>query len=363
MVQLIAELQTEAKMRPGRMTEIANSTGIPKRTLENWRSHLQKDHTWRPEHGHKGIPRKLDAKIEEAVAAELLEKFVDKQAYCSRTTVLQYLQRAADSAGIGYMNLGRKYVDGFLARNGLSLRAAHLKRRTAPDDTVIAQFVDRMGLVMNQFPPQLVVNVDETCWRLVNGQLKTLARRGSSDVAIPTSCSPKTDITVIAACTLAGDRLPLRILATGTTDKCHDKYVNCPKLRHHFQRKLTIDHSPRGWSTQEVMIRYLSWLKEYCGDRLLHVVWDLHASHRHESVQEWASQHGIGLTYIPAGQTDQWQPLDRRVFGALKRRSLALASLRMAAGELDMYDAIAILVDSWDQVQETEIVAAWSHIT
>ena len=79
-------------------------------------------------------------------------------------------------------------------------------------------------------------------------------------------------------------------------------------------------------------------------------------------MQEWASNNSIGLTYIPAGQTDEWQPLDRRVFGSLKRRSLEMANRKLAEGDIDLFDAIAILVDAWNAIPEEEILQSWDHI-
>ena len=126
-----------------------------------------------------------------------------------------------------------------------------------------------------------------------------------------------------------------------------------------------IDHTETGWSTAELMTRYLSWLKDLKGGRLVHVLWDLHASHREMGVQEWAQNHDLGLTFVPAGQTDEWQPLDRRVFGSLKQRAMKKLTDNMVEDNLadyDMTDALKILMESWDEVTEEEIVKAWEPL-
>ena len=218
-----------------------------------------------------------------------------------------------------------------------------------------------MDLVRFQFPPTLIINVDETCWRLVNGQLRTLARTGADDVRVLSQCTQKSDITVIAACTAGGERLPLWALAKGKTKRCEEKYRSDPKLRSYLARKLVIDHSSTGWSTAAVMKRYLSWLKELKGGRLLHVLWDLHSSHREIGVQSWAETNEIGLTFVPAGQTDIWQPLDRRLFGSLKQRAMKHLTTSMVEERLEDYNmghALQILVKSWDEITADEVVKA-----
>ena len=118
------------------------------------------------------------------------------------------------------VQIGDSLIDNFMRRHGFSFRVPHIKRRTAPNDHIIATFLGQMDAVKAQFPPQLIFNVDETCWRLINGRVKTLARKGSGEVTIRTKVDPKKDVTVIAACSLAAERLPLWVLAKGKTEKC-----------------------------------------------------------------------------------------------------------------------------------------------
>lgn len=113
------------------------------------------------------------------------------------------------------------------------------------------------------------------------------------------------------------------------------------------------------------MIRYLKWLKERNGGRLIYVVWDLHASHRDEQVKAWAEKEEIGLLYIPAGQTNEWQPLDRRVFGSLKSKAMKMLNEKMIESSLencDMCDAVEILLKSWATIDEDEVKNAWEPL-
>ena len=78
------------------------------------------------------------------------------------------------------------------------MRKPHVKRRTKVNDSRVTEYLNELQLVKMQMPPRLVINVDETCWRLANGSLRTLAPLGADDVRVLSKCDPKSDVTVIA---------------------------------------------------------------------------------------------------------------------------------------------------------------------
>ena len=362
--QLFAEL-ADIRLPFGRLTQISDETGIPYKTLQDWRSHLLKDPAYTPRYPRRGISARVDYEIEEEVANFLRREYVERSRYCPMAVVKGRIEAAVRERTGEDFTAGRTYLKKFLKRHGLSLRVPHVRRRTAPDDEKVAEFLLDVDAVRDQFPENLIYNVDETCWRLLNGPVKTLAATGQEEVAVDAACNPKTDITVIAAVTKAGDRLPLYLLAKGKTPRCMDKYRNSPVLRRHFASgSLTIDYSRTGWSDRGVMTRYLAWLRELAGNRLINVMWDVHASHRHADVRDWASAHSVGLTFIPAGQTGTWQPLDRRLFGSLKARATRILNESMideSFEDHDMNRAISVLVQAWQEMGREEIRNAWSH--
>lgn len=78
-----------------------------------------------------------------------------------------------------------------------------------------------------------------------------------------------------------------------------------------------------------------------------------------------STESSTNLSFIPAGQTGQWQPLDRRVFGALKREAeqkLDDICVDEDLAELNMMDALAILVDVWYSLDMKTIKSAWDHL-
>ena len=363
--RLLTELASKTRLKRGRLREISTETGIKYKTLDSWRRHLQQDPNWHPEYGHPTGPAILTEEEEAEVVDQLTRDYIDVQRFCPTYAVAHALTVQGQKTHGEQFQAGRTLVRNFLKRAKLSMRKPHLRRRSAPDDEAVSNFLGRVDLVTMQFPPCLILNVDETCWRLVNGTLKTLARTGAEEVNVISKATEKTDITVIACCSLAGDCLPLWVLAKGKTNKCEEKYRTAPQLQRAIGRQLFVDHSKTGWSTADVMKRYLTWLKEHMKGKMIHVIWDLHASHRDAEVQEWAQQAEIGLTFIPAGQTDIWQPLDRRVFGSLKQRAVRKLHEQMVDRELadyDIRDAIKILLDSWSEITEEEIESAWQPL-
>ena len=72
--------------------------------------------------------------------------------------------------------------------------------------------------------------MDETCWRLDNGTLHTIARRGADDVTVDLSIDEKTSITVICAITAAGHKLPPWAIIKGKTARCEQRYRDSPKI-------------------------------------------------------------------------------------------------------------------------------------
>ena len=78
-----------------------------------------------------------------------------------------------------------------------------------------------------------------------------------------------------------------------------------------------------------------------------------------------AADKNIGLLFIPAGQTDYWQPLDNKVFGALKaaaRRKFDELMVTKSLTEVSIMDAIEILVNCWRQLDVGLIRSSWQHI-
>ena len=248
----------------------------------------------------------------------------------------------------------------------MSYRVPHFRRRTKPNDDYVARFVEEFEVAKMQFPPSCIFNADETCWRIVNGKIKTLALKGSDEVNIQSNFDGKKCVTVMACCSADGKKLPLMVIASGKSAACEEKFRKDERLRHYINKSLFIDHTERGWSTHEFAERYLKFISQQVGERQIFLMWDLHSSHRKDCVREYAKEHSIHLSFIPAGQTSYWQPLDRRLFGILKKKAtaeLAKTTYGSQMTEISIIDAVRALVRVWESLPEETIRGSWAHLT
>ena len=360
---MLNELASPNRLADGRIMEISRDTGINAKTLEGWRTKLRKDPNYKAVHGHKGWARRLGAQREDEVAETIEEEYISQHRPCPRTTVAALLTSKGREIDNDF-EAGRTLVNNFLVRRDWSIRTAHPRRRTEADDGIVASFVSDMQVAQAQFPDGAqIFNVDETCWRVINGRLQTVAPIGTDDVTVYTTADMKASLTAIAGCSKSGTKLPLWILAKGSTERCERKYRSAPRLRHYITSGLLIvDHTSNGWSDGELARRYLVWLQKYARGPCC-LLWDLHSSHRREDVKQLAQELGMGLEFVPAGQTDQWQPLDRKIFGNLKMQSVKLFNEMVTKKKLtdvDLVDAIVILAEAWGNVTQEAVVDAWS---
>lgn len=158
---------------------------------------------------------------------------------------------------------------------------------------------------------ECVINIDETFWRVIPGDLRTWGENGPDSLQIHPNGDEKDGVTVVAAVTAAGTKLPLQIIATGETALCEKQLGD---VAHHVTAQ-----SRKGWTVGSTFREFLMHIRERSGhDRRLWIVLDCFAAHREQETRVLAESLNMELVYIPAGYTDSMQPLDRSVFATLK---------------------------------------------
>jgi hypothetical protein len=107
----------------------------------------------------------------------------------------------------------------------------------------------------------------------------------------------------------------------------------------------------------------LSWVRSLYDDGdPIWVVLDSYSVHRSAATKEYAAAIGINLLFIPPGMTDEFQPLDRYVFGVMKsncRRTYRLFVQANPGAIVDQQMAAAFLIRAWEAVSPQILDEAW----
>jgi hypothetical protein len=347
------------------MREVHARCNVPITTLYSWRERVRADPDWRPTREHFSENRRiLPDEIEAIIADYIRVTFVEPGRPLTRPTlkplVLMFVQSlvAENVLTEDFLNFSCSYhfLSRFLQRVGLSFRRARPERRPSVDDQECAHFMAKLVGAFHQYPPDYILNFDESNWHLVMAGEQTVAPRGAETVHQYTEGDAKANFTFFATITAGGAKLPLILIAKGKTDRCHKQFGS------HDAYDYEIWHSPTGWCTEPLMIRYLHWLRHRIPEEPLCLVMDQFTAHTPDQVQAEADQLDIEIIWVPKGATGRYQPLDRRTFGALKSKGKAKWRIYFN----DHYGVkctkeigAALLLASWDELSESCVSAGW----
>ena len=347
------------------------------RHTQTWRKRLLNDPNWRPDPHRRAIHIVLPEALETRIADKIRDQFIKQETYCPPRLLddlavaerVAYLAEADTNIDqVRAFKHSNRWRKGFLERNGLSVRKFHYKRRCQADSGVVCHFLTDYEVAKAQFRLENILNMDETSWRIVDNRMVTLANRGQDEVRCVFGVEQKTCITVIATIARSGEKLPLWVVATGLTDRAHQKFLEDDRLQAAVrQKRLVLTHSRNGWTDTEIAKQYLRWLHQRNNDAHKYLIWDVFAAHRASDVRAFAQEQSIQLSFIPSGMTGEYQPLDYRVFGVLKQRAkerfdraVILAMLRGETYEPTLSDAVSTLLDVWGSLSQEIVLDAWA---
>jgi hypothetical protein len=141
----------------------------------------------------------------------------------------------------------------FKKKNRFSSGRAHLKRRPTVSDHDRAHWILTLSHLLSNVPNhQLIINVDEPCWRVHPDGLQTLAPTGSQVIQAFCNGDEKDSFTVAAAITVARAKLPLTLIAAGKSHVVEENHVG--GIGYH-----RTDHSKSNWTTTDTFQRWLAW--------------------------------------------------------------------------------------------------------
>jgi len=232
--------------------------------------------------------------------------------------------------------------------------------------------------------PSLIVNVDQTGLHLVPAASWTYEQKGVKSVAV-LGADDKRQITACLAASLEGDLLPLQLIFTGTTTRCHPSPTAASNAA-----MIHITHSANHWSSLETMQDWVTQVllpyAERCistyklrSDAHMVLMLDVWSVHKGEPFRRFLRTHHprIHLVFIPANCTSKLQVADvalQRPFKSSIRRSFdmfAAEKLReqMAAGvAIGLKDSFGMpiikplllqwCVESWKELQQRKSIIA-----
>jgi hypothetical protein len=231
----------------------------------------------------------------------------------------------------------------FLRGVGLSFRRARQARIPEIDDSECARFLSQIVGAYHRDPPYHIVNFDESNWHLVRANDETVAEWWAKTVHQYVEGDPKANFTFLATVTAEGTKFPLILVAKGKTARCHKQ------LGVHPGHEYEIWRSSTGWCTAALMLQYFGWLRtRMAGEPIC--------------VEGQAAEYRIEIIWVPKGAAGQYQPLDRRTFGALKSQGNAkwksLFSQRYGA-QCTKEISADLLLQSSDELSVWAIAAGW----
>ena len=153
----------------------------------------------------------------------------------------------------------------------------------------------------HSFPDAMVINMDETPLYFDMPGSHTVHRKGCREVRIRSTGAEKRRLTIILACTAAGDMLPPMLIFK---DKRALKNLRIPA-------GVIVAVQPKAWN--DVALTKI-WIQKvlchYTQKQHALLVWDTFSGHMTEDVAAELQKKNIIVATIPGGCTSKIQPLD-----------------------------------------------------
>ena len=242
---------------------------------------------------------------------------------CAKGVVKSFDCNLLETNG-GHIALTKHWATNLMARMGLVKRRASTKAKMTPKDfdRLKAQFLFDVTVVieMEEIPPQLVINWDQTGIHYVPVSTWTMAPGGSKRVEI-VGIDDKRQITAVFAGSMSGEFLPPQLIYKGKTPKCQPS-GDCPSDWH-------VTYTGNHWSNEKTMLDYLQIiLFPYIDNKRSElkldsaypalVISDCFRGQCTETVLSMLREQHIYIAIVPANCTDRLQPLDLSVNKAAK---------------------------------------------
>jgi hypothetical protein len=303
---------------------LAGEFGVPRSTIMRRHERIKSNPAWTPADTHWGERwRIFDDQTEATMASFIRTNFTHNHRLFTsedfQTLAFAHSRMVyRDVEVIPRFCCSRTFIHGFVVRIRFSVRREHFKRRAPISAEEVAQWTEQLRHLLATENNDLILNCDETAWRVYPGNILTGWDTGADDVCVHVDGHEKSSITVLATLSASHNKWPLFFVAKGKTGRVERSKVGDVGDNWRFR-------SESGWMSHQIFGDDLPHLRAQMpnGDRIL-LVCDVPASHRTQNVKELAAELNIELFYIPSGATDTLRPLDRKIFGAPKSEARRL---------------------------------------
>ena len=210
----------------------------------------------------------------------------------------------------------KSWVCNFMMKKNLVFKKAHFQRRGQISDDQVERYLNEVAIAIDEYGEENVVNMDETSVKTENFPTKLISEKGKDDVYVEKDKLNEKEATTFlgAICFDPSKRIPLGIISKGKT-KVSEKKFGLTKKSPEF-----IGHTKSGWTSSDVIVRYLRWLKKQMKSDKFALIIDVYKSHIDQKVKTEAKKLGIQLIYVPASGTSLYQPLDIKIYGITKNK-------------------------------------------
>lgn len=215
---------------------------------------------------------------------------------------------------------GPDWFTAFLKRHpALSIRtpeATSLARATSFNKENVEQFFNNLEEVMkrHKFQAYEIWNMDETGITTVHKPNKVVARRGFKQVGSITSAERGTLVTLACAVSASGNSIPPFFIFPRVNFKDH--FLNNAPIGSRGSANVS------GWMKEEHFLEFLQHFVSHTKCTIQNpclLLLDNHGSHLSIEGLDYAKRNGIVLLSFPPHCSHRMQPLDRTVFGPLKK--------------------------------------------
>ena len=221
------------------------------------------------------------------------------------------------------MRINRPWAQSLLERMGYVRKATTSKGKysLADFELVKKQFLKDVTetVLMEEIPPELVLNWDQTGISIASALLWTVDQQGKKRVEI-IGLKDKRQITAVFCASTQGDFVPIQLIFKGEISRCHPNF-KFPEWRH-------ITCTPKCWSNEKAMLQYIDHIvlpyidgvREMLGDESMVALVVMYNFKGQTTVNVLTKleEENVHVVNLPPNPTDLLQPLDKPAKSFLK---------------------------------------------